>query len=177
MINIMPESIHQKIVNEIIDEQKKDPSVIVINIFGSLAQGLERLESDVDIEIVSTKAKEWKLIKQEKYGIKIDFEIWPKDKLLERIKKYPFLSYVFLKEKIVYDPGNFMKKINNQLKKYFDQNPKIAEFWEKKYKAMKKAKEEGEQPEDLIKVYDEAEIRFSKKHKVTRDFFRRKENI
>lgn len=164
--------IHQKIINEIVEEQKKDPSIIAINIFGSLAQGLERPDSDIDIEVVSTKEKEWRLIKQEKGGIKIDFEMWPKDKLSERIEKYPFLSYLFLKQKTVYDPEDFMKKIMGKLKNYFDEHPEIAEFWEKKLKVMRETKDKGEKPEDPMKVYDEAEIRFSKEHKVTRDFFR-----
>jgi len=168
----MKKSIQQKIVDEIIEEQKKDPSVIAINIFGSVTLGLERPDSDVDIEIISAKAKKWQLIKKERYGIKIDFEIWPKDKLLERIEKYPFLSYVFLEEKIVYDPEGFMKKIINKLKRYFDKHPEVVEFWEQKYKTMREAKNKGKQPENPLKVYDEAEIKFSAEHKVTRNFFR-----
>ncbi|MBD3313465.1 hypothetical protein GF345_03415, partial [Candidatus Woesearchaeota archaeon] len=119
----MKRSIQQKIADEIIEEQKKDGSVVAINIFGSVALGLERPDSDVDIEIISSKAEEWQLIKKERYGIKIDLEIWPKDKLLERIEDYPFLSYVFLKEKTVYDPEGFMKGIMDILRKYFDKHP------------------------------------------------------
>ena len=38
---------------------------------------------------------------------------------------------------------------------------------------MKENKTKGQDPKDAIRSYDEAEILFSDKHKVTRDFFRR----
>jgi predicted nucleotidyltransferase len=65
--------IHKKIVNEIVEEQKKNSYVIAINLFGSVADGKERPDSDVDIEIIIDKGKEWTWIKKNKYGIHIDF--------------------------------------------------------------------------------------------------------
>ncbi len=55
----MKQTIQQKIVKEIIKEQKTKPDVIAINVFGSVAKGEERPDSDVDIEIISTKYKKW----------------------------------------------------------------------------------------------------------------------
>ncbi len=169
----MKESVHQKIVNEIVEEQKKDTSVIAIALFGSLARGEERSDSDVDIEVISTKAKDWELKQDEKrYGIQIDFQITPKDKLLRNIKEYPYLCYDYLTEKVIYDPEGFMKRIRKELKKYFDKHPEVVDFWEKKLKVMKGNKKKRQDPKDAIKSYDEAEILFSDEHKVTRDFFR-----
>jgi len=135
----MGEPVHQKIVREIVEEQKKDPSVIAITLFGSLARGEERSDSDVDIEVISKKAKKWELKQDERrYGIKIDFQITPKDKLIRNIKKYPYLCYDYLTEKILYDPEDFMKGIRKGLKGYFDKHPEVISFWEKKLKIMKK---------------------------------------
>ena len=61
--------VHQKIVNEIVEEYKKDKSILAITLFGSLVRGEEREDSDVDIEIISEDAKEWKLLKDKKYGV------------------------------------------------------------------------------------------------------------
>ena len=168
----MAKSIHHKIVTEIIEEQKKDRSVIAVTLFGSLARGKERANSDVDIEIISTSAKKWQLLKQNKYGIKIDFVICPKKHLLRQMEKYPYLCYDYLHEKIIYDPQGFMKKVKKKLKGYFDGHPEAVEFWKNKLKIMKRNKQEGHDLKNAIKSYDEAEIRFSKEKKVTRNFFR-----
>ena len=168
----MKKSIHQRVLKEYIDLKKNDPCVIAISIFGSVARGEERPDSDIDIEIVSTKEKKWQLSKKKYKGITIDLEICPKDKLFERIQKYPFLSYIFLKQKIVYDPEKFMKKLIQELQKYFEKHPEVVDFWERKYEVAKKAKNEGGLLSEPMDDYDEAEIRFSKQHKVTREFFR-----
>jgi len=167
-------SIQRKIVEEIVEDKRKNPDVVAINIFGSVALGLERPNSDVDIEIISSKAKRWSLVQQKKYGIKIDLETSPKYRLVKRVKTHPFLCYSYLFEEVVYDTKEFMKKIISKLKKYFKEHPEVKEFWEKERKAMREAKKKGKKPEDPFNIWDEAEIKFSKEHKVTRDFFKKK---
>ena len=165
--------VHQKIVNEIVAEYKKDKSTLSITLFGSLARGEEREDSDVDIEIVSEDAKKWELKQDdERYRIKIDLVICPKKHLLHQVEKYPYLCHDYLSEKIIYDPKGFMKDLKEKLKGYFDKHPEVVEFWEKKLKIMKENKAKGQDPKDAIKSYDESEILFSDEHKVTRDFFR-----
>tara|TARA_Y100000310_G_C20296719_1_gene629768 strand:- start:52 stop:558 length:507 start_codon:yes stop_codon:yes gene_type:complete len=164
--------VHQKIVNEIVEEYKKDKSILAITLFGSLVRGEEREDSDVDIEIISEDAKEWKLLKDKKYGIDIDLQITPKNDLLKNFKKYPFLQYSYLNQKTLYDPKGFLKEFTQKLKGYFDKHPEVVEFWEKKLKIMKENKAKGQDPKDAIKSYDEAEILFSDEHKVKRDYFR-----
>ncbi len=166
--------IHQKIVNEISKKYKKDKSTLAITLFGSLARMEERDNSDVDIEIISENAKKWKLKQDDKrYGIKIDLVICPKEHLLHQIEKYPYLCYDYLSQKIIYDPKGFMRDLKHRLKRYFNKHPEVVKFWEKKLKIMKENKTKGQDPKDAIRSYDEAEILFSDKHKVTRDFFRR----
>ena len=164
---------HNKIVKEMVEEYKEKPGVVAINIFGSVAQKLHRPDSDVDIEILSSKAKKWSLINKKRYGIRIDLETAPLNKIKKRIKTHPFLCYDYMFEKIMYDPKGIMKSIVKEVKKYFKNNPKVKNFWDKKNKLMRKAKNQGKKPEDPYNVWDEAEIKFSKKHKITRDFFRR----
>tara|TARA_Y100000310_G_C20703085_1_gene831930 strand:- start:10323 stop:10829 length:507 start_codon:yes stop_codon:yes gene_type:complete len=163
---------HLKIVNEIVEKYKKDKSTIAITLFGSLARGNERPDSDVDIEIISKDAKKWELLKKKKYSIEIDLVICPEKHLLHQIQKYPYLCYDYLNEKIVYDPKNFMKELKKKLKRYFKKHPEIVKFWKNKLKIMKENKAKGQDPKDAIRSYDEAERLFSDEHKVTRNFFR-----
>jgi predicted nucleotidyltransferase len=165
--------IHHKIIKEIIEEQKNNPDIVVINIFGSVAQGLERPDSDVDIEVFSKKAKKWSLKRQKRYGIKIDFETAPLDKVLKRVKTHPYLCYDYMFEKIVYDPQGIMKNIVKKIKDYFKKNPEAKKYWDENNKLMRETKNSGKKPKDAYDVWDEAEIKFSKNHKITRDFFLR----
>ena len=58
---------HQKIVEEIVEKQKKNKGIIAITLFGSLARGEEKPHSDIDIEIISETAKKWQLLNRKKY--------------------------------------------------------------------------------------------------------------
>ena len=164
--------VHQKIVNEIVEKYKKDKSTIAITLFGSLATGEERLDSDVDIGIISAKGKKWTWMKKKKYGVHIDFVICPKSHLLYQLKKYPYLCYFYLNEKALYDPIGFVQNIKKRIKDYMKVHPEVVKFWENKLKIMKENKSKGLDPKDAIESYDEAEILFSDEHKVTRNFFR-----
>lgn len=163
---------HEKVIGQLIERYKLDKSVIAVNLFGSLARGTERHDSDVDIEIISDMATEWSFNTDEKIdGIIIDVVISPKDHLLNRVNNFPFLCYVHSKEKLLYDPTGFMQQVQAKLKEYFTKHPNVVEFWEGKYKIMKEKKDQGLKAEGGAKIYDEAELLFSPVKKVTRDFF------
>ena len=167
--------IHKKIIKEAVDEKKKDPKVVSILLFGSLARGTAHKKSDVDIEIIYDGGR-YRDISEKRYGIKVDFEFWPKNKLLKRIEKYPFLSYPYLEEKILYDPTGFAKEIKDKLRAYFKKNPAALREWKKWTKKYLEFKKKGIERADMEKIkeckdfYDKLEIKFSKEHKVTRGF-------
>ena len=168
-------SVHKKIIQEVIEEKKKDPKVVSILLYGSIARGTAHKDSDVDIEIIYDGGK-YKDSHEYRYGIKVDFEFWPKKKLLNRIKKYPFLSYPYLEEKILFDQQGIAKEIKQTLTKYFKENPEAKKAWEKWLKEYLELKRKRIQRTDEEKIksckdfYDQLEIKFLKEHKVTRDF-------
>ena len=167
--------VHNKIIKEIVEENKKDSKVVSILLYGNLARAVANKNSDVDIEIVYEGGK-YKDISKKRYGIKVDLEYWPKKKLLDRIEKYPFLSYPYLEEKILYDPKVVMKKIKYKLNKYFKDNPEVLKEWKnwlKEYLSLKNKwikRTEKERPKSCKEFYDKLEIKFSKEHKITRKF-------
>lgn len=165
--------LHQKIIEEITREQQTE-GVVGIVVFGSAATHEEKEDSDLDIEIISSNAAEYKLDQeQERYGIAIDFETVPLDKFLLWIRQYPYLWYdYFRRHRITYDPQHLVHNTIAELDQYFREHPEIVTFWEEKLNAMKQAKKLNQEPENCYRVYDEAEIKFSESGKVTRDFFR-----
>lgn len=167
--------IYNKIIKEIIREKSKNPKVKSILLYGSLARGTSNKESDVDIEI-SHSGNKYKDIHEYRYGIKVDYEYWPERKLAKRIAKYPFLSYPYLEEKILYDPTGVAKKNKKQLKSYFNKNPKVKKEWNKwtkeylEFKKKKIKRTNREKIKSCKEFYDKLEIKFSNNHKITRDF-------
>ncbi len=163
---------HKKLVDKLVEKYKKDKSIIAITLFGSLARGKEREDSDIDISVFSEDAKKWDLLKKKINGIEVDFEICPKKHLFNQFKKYPYLCYDYINHKIVYDPQGIIKDFVEKLRKYLEKHPEVVEFWEEKLRIMNENKANGKDLHEAVKSYDEAEILFSKEHKVTRDFFR-----
>ena len=47
--------IHQEIIDKLVSDYKKDPDVLCILLYGSVARGTATLNSDIDIEIFKTK--------------------------------------------------------------------------------------------------------------------------
>ncbi|HUO50100.1 MAG TPA: nucleotidyltransferase domain-containing protein [Candidatus Paceibacterota bacterium] len=164
---------HWKVVHEVVAQLKEDPSVLAINVFGSLAAGKERSDSDIDIEIISDREPEWRMDKEMRHGLEVDYVYTPIGFLNEKVEKYPFLSYVHLKEKVIYDPSGIMHAVQEKLREYYDNHPEIREYWDNRYETMREHKAAGtEDPVRGVEAYDEAERLFSDSHNVTRTFWR-----
>lgn len=161
-----------KVASAIVVEQSKKASVIAISLFGSVAEGMETSLSDLDMEIIDEEAENFSYETKVIDGVYVDLVILPKTSILKRMKDYPYLNYGYTKRKIMYDPSGFMQEIKEEAIQYFSKHPEIVKFWEEKLEYVKQMKAEGKKPESAFKTYDEAEILFSKEHKITRDFFR-----
>ena len=164
----------QKIIEEISKEMIKDFSILAMVVLGSVSVNEERKNSDIDISIISDKAKEYFLDQTEKhYGVKIDLEIIPAKDFEKWIKDYPYLWYDYFKRhRIMFDKKGIVKEAIKYLKDYFKCHSDVVDSWEGKLKSMKEAKRKGRKPKDCYRVFDEIEIRFSERHKVTRNFYR-----
>ena len=174
-------SIQQKIVDEIVEEYKNNEHVIGIRVFGSVAIGKERENSDVDITIIFDDDREWKLFKENRHGIAVDFEVVTKNIWEMMLKEYPYLFYIE-NSKIPLDKTGFVEEILNKSKKYFENNPEVYNFWKDNYDLMRELKSRGEKPKNFIAICDEAEIKFSDHHSIQRkiltpEFFHKHMNL
>ena len=157
----MMKTLKDEIAEEVIEEFKKDSSVVGIEICGSLARGEIRADSDIDIEVISENIEKHQFIEEFRQGIKVDISTTPLRVILESVETHPYLHYTSLLTKIVFDPKGILKQIRDRLDLYFDHHPEIAAFWEEKLSQMKAAKMNGEEQEGYRSVLDEAEMKFS----------------
>ncbi len=163
----------EKLASDVIEELKRDPSVVGICIGGSLARNEIRPDSDIDFGVIIESMEEHRFNEEFREGIKVDMSITPVRVLLETTETHPFLLYAAIWEKIVYDPKGILKQVREKLETYFDSHPEIVEFWKEKLALMKAAKMKGETQEGFYSVLDEAEMRFSEEKKISRTFFQR----
>jgi predicted nucleotidyltransferase len=145
---------HQKIIKKIVNEKRRDPKVISILLFGSLAKGTANKNSDIDIEIIHSGEK-YSLVSKKREGIKVDMENWPKKKLIKSFEVYPFLKYPYLSEKILYDPMGFAKKFKEKIRKYFNENKVAKKTWANWEKEFLELKKKGKKPKDVDIFYRE----------------------
>jgi len=167
----MEKTLQEEVAEEIIIELKKDPSVIGIEIAGSLARGEIRSDSDVDFGVTSTTAEKDKLVSKTLKGIKVDIWINPVSVLKKVIEEYPYLFGLPSMYIIVYDPKNILSEAYEIMQDYYQNHPEVAQFWEKELDLHRLRRQAGIKSKNFYRVLDEAEIRFSNKKKVTRDFY------
>ncbi len=163
----------EEIAEEVVEELKKDPSVVGIEIAGSLAKGDIRPDSDIDLGVISESIETHQFVEEYRRGIKIDMSFEPLSILLQSVDTHPFLLYTFILSRIAYDPKGILRQIHVRLEDYFENHPEIVEFWEDKLGQLKAAKMEGIEQEGFRSVLDEAEMKFSKEKNITRKFFQR----
>jgi hypothetical protein len=169
----MMKTLQEEIAEEVVEELKKDPSVVGIEIAGSLARGDIRPDSDIDFGVISERIETHQFTEEYRRGIKIDMSFEPLGILLQSVETHPFLLYTTLMSRIVDDPKGILRQMHDRLENYFENHPEIVEFWENKLSQMKAAKMKGEEWEGYRSVLDEAEMKFSEEKRITRNFFQR----
>lgn len=121
-----------KVANKIVEKESKKASVIAISLFGSVAEGSETPESDLDIEIIDDEAEKYSYETKQIGGVYVDIVILPKKSIIKRLNEYPYLNYGYINRKVLYDPTNFMEKVREEACQYFSKHPDIVKFWEEK---------------------------------------------
>ncbi|MHA2079243.1 MAG: nucleotidyltransferase domain-containing protein [Candidatus Thorarchaeota archaeon] len=169
----MMKTLQEEIAEEVVEELKKDPSVVGIEIAGSLARGDIRPDSDIDFGVISERIETHQFTEEYRRGIKIDMSFEPLGILLQSVETHPFLLYTTLMSRIVDDPKGILRQMHDRLENYFENHPEIVEFWENKLSQLKAAKMKGEEWEGYRSVLDEAEMKFSEEKRITRNFFQR----
>mgnify|MGYP000102364350 CR=1 FL=1 len=169
----MDTSPHWRVVRELVEEHALDRSIVAIAVFGSLASGTERPDSDVDIEFFSSTASEWSIEEYPHSGLAVNAETTPLAFFEHKIEQYPFLCYAHFRSIPVFDPSGYFNRKHGAIGRYFGERPDVVAFWEERYQVMRREKAQGiKNPQGGVEAYDEAERRFSAQGRVTRDFWR-----
>jgi len=84
-------------------------------------------------------------------------------------------NYLFLFDPehplIMYDPKNILSELYEKAREYFEKHPEVRNFWNEKMNLYRDNKKKGKPTGDYSEILDEAELKFSKGHKITRDWY------
>jgi len=134
---------HQEILPRIVDLIRQVDPACGIVLFGSVAAGRERPESDLDLLVVGHQYKEIRfadfrvvheengmgLVRGHIEGITVDLACWPAGLLARSMTATPYMFYPFSLGKILHDPDGLARQHVQTARDYFHANRDIADAW------------------------------------------------
>lgn len=134
----------REILPKVIDYIREADPYCGAVLMGSVRDGHERPDSDIDtVVIVREHDNRWlrdakiihddedgmKLIQTWIDGVEVFFICWPAESLAASFRSEPYVYYSFADGEILFDPTGVAKVHVAMAKKYFLDNPAIAKAW------------------------------------------------
>jgi predicted nucleotidyltransferase len=154
---------HDGILRQLIAEAEKDPNNLGFLVFGSVATGTHREDSDIDvIKVFQTNKPTSGIDDTLVDGIKVGTIFFTYDILLHSIKTVPYLLHPLGSAKLLFDRENMIKSLLEKIQLYFAHHPEIANEWNEYYRQLREEKEQfGYEKTTIIDVWNELEKRYS----------------
>ena len=163
---------HDNIINQLVANAEKDPNTFGFFVFGSVATGTQREDSDLDILTVLQVYKASYGIKHTNIdGIEVGNILFTYQVLAESIETVPYLLHPIATAKLVLDPQGLISPLHERITSYFMEHPEITEEWNN-YRLLQKEEKAkyGHELTTIVDVWNELE----KRHyggKIKRPFF------
>lgn len=144
----------ERILSKKSGELKKDSNVLGFYLIGSMARGTATKNSDIDIEVIYSSRKSYKLKDEFIEGTKIGLGLDSLNGFIEECEEHPENAYILLNSKILYDPKGVIFRYTKKVKAFFKMNPEILKYWEEnyaEYQRLKKAKKSRKTYFDAVK--------------------------
>ena len=142
---------------------KQNPNVLGFYLIGSMANGTATNKSDIDIEIIYSSRKNYKLIDEYIDGVKIGLGFDSISGFIKECDKNPQNAYILLNSKILYDPKGIISYGSKKVRTFFRRNPQIIQYWEEKYSEYKKLKKSKKLRKTYFDVVNELNKKIKRK--------------
>jgi len=134
---------HSEILPGIVEHiRQADPECGVV-LFGSVAEGKQRPDSDLDLFVISRERTEvrfadstvaheedgMQLIRGHVQGIRVDLACWPVGPLEKALASALYLFYPISLGRILHDPDGLAQHYLGVMRDYFQENPAIVDAW------------------------------------------------
>lgn len=163
---------HNAIVNQLVAEAKNDPNILGFLVFGSVATGTQREDSDLDVLTVLETSKASYGIKHTAIdGIQVGNILFTYEVLASGVETVPYLLHPVATSKLLYDRQGSIQPLHERIIVYFTNHPEITDEWNGFRQLQKEEKAQyGHELTTIVDVWNELEKRHSG-GRIRRPFF------
>jgi predicted nucleotidyltransferase len=163
---------HDEIVKQLVADAERNSNILGFLLFGSVASGTHREDSDIDVITILRTSKSTSGINNTSVdGIKVGAFFLTYDVLAHSVETVPYLLHPFGEAKLLFDRDGRIKDLLERISKYYSDHPEIVSEWNSYYEQLKEEKAQfGYEKTTIIDVWNELEKRYSD-GKTMRRFF------
>ena len=155
--------LQEDILQQVCDRMIGDENVIGILLFGSVASGIHRWRSDIDLIFVYNRHfPSSGLINYFASGVEVQAFYTTLESLLENCEIVPYLLHMFSEAKVLFDRSGTVTPVVDDLRHYFTVHREIEAYWQH-LKEIHQVEKKGPQCQQttIIQRWDELESKFS----------------
>lgn len=154
---------HDMIVTQLLAEAEGDPNTVGFLLFGSVATGTHRQDSDIDVlTVLRTSRPSSGIENTSRDGIEVGNLYFTYEVLVASVESVPYLVHPLAKAKILFDREGLVTPMLERIRAYFAEHSAIADEWREYYKLLAEEKAEfGHERTTIVDVWNELEKRYS----------------
>ena len=163
---------HEEILRQLITDAESDANTLGFLLFGSVANGTQREDSDIDvITILRTNKPASGVNNTIIDGIKVGDIFLTYEVLIHSVDTVPYLLHPTGNAKLLFDRAGLIEPLLNRIREYYARHQGIEAEWNVFYKQNKEEKATfGYEQTTIVDVWNELEQRHSN-GKTKRRFF------
>jgi predicted nucleotidyltransferase len=154
---------HEEILSRLVVDAEADASVVGFLVFGSVARGTHREDSDIDVLTVLASDDAASGIRNRVVdGIKVGDLFFSRATLVDSVETVPYLLHPVGEATLLLDRDGTLGPLLGRIREYFTAHPDIAAEWQAYYDLLRAEKAKyGHEKTTIIDVWNELESRHS----------------
>ncbi len=163
---------HDVILAQLVTDAEKEPNVLGLLVFGSVARGTQRENSDIDVITVLQSSKPASGIHNTTVeGIKVGDLYLTYEVLIHSVENVPYLLHPLEGAKLLFERDGLVHPVLARIREYYLNHPEIAAEWNKYYSLLQEEKAQfGYEQTTIVDVWNDLERRYAS-GKTKRRFF------
>jgi predicted nucleotidyltransferase len=152
---------HESILDQLIADARNDPNVEGFLVFGSVATGTQRADSDIDVISVFRSSKPSSgIVNRDHEGIKVGEIFFTHEVLVTSVETVPFLLHPLDQAKLLFDREGKVGPLLDRIRMYFLEHQELVDQWDEYYSLLREEKARfGYERTTIVDVWNEMERR------------------
>ncbi len=154
---------HNELLAQLVDQAQADSNILGYLVFGSVATGTQRADSDIDVfSVREVNQPAAGIANTDMEGIKVGDLFMTHDILAHSVAQVPYLLHALVDARLLFDRHGTVAPLQSQLQDYYAAHPEIVAEWAAFYRQFRAEKAQyGYEKTTIIEVWNELEKRHS----------------